>query len=91
MTRHELAIKKIIEEQKAIIGPLATDLAAKIETLTITKDEVRIMGDPKEVLDKLVLTYSNVFGDVSIEVCKSVIKDITPPLKKDDLPTVLRD
>ena len=84
------AVSQIIKQQAAVIGPLAMDQARKVSGLEVlSENEVRIKGNGKQVLEKLVETYSRLFGQASIEVCKDAIKEINPPIKTEDLPQIL--
>lgn len=85
------AVLKIIQEQQAIIGPIAWDQAKKVKGLQLlSDDEVKVTGSGKDVLSQLVSQYAQFFGNASIEVCKDAIKEIKPPISSDQLPDILR-
>ncbi len=91
MTSYPLIISAIIKEQQQIIGPVALERAKKVGGLVI-KDQntVSISGDAKDILNNLVKEYSNLFGKASIEVCRDAVKEITPPVPADMLPSILQ-
>ncbi len=71
-------IKEIVDRQMEIIGPLAVSQAKTVNGMSFTGNEVVIVEgfDGKKVLGDLVKAYSNIFGKVSIEVCKEAVKDL---------------
>lgn len=81
---------KIIKEQQAIIGPVAFEQARKVPGLRVDeqKHEVALEGNEKEILEKLVEKYKNLFGQASVEVCKDAIRNMQVP--PDNLPALLR-
>ena len=52
-------VEKIIKEQETIIGPVALEQARKVSGLIINweKHEVKLEGDKKEIVEKLVEQY----------------------------------
>ena len=67
--------KKIIEQQETIIGPVAIEQAKQISGLQVAswekgKHEVKVSGYESGVIDKLVQQYKELFGQISVEVCK---------------------
>lgn len=85
------AVLKIIQEQQAIIGPIAWDQAKKVKGLQLLNaDEAKVTGSGKEVLSQLVSQYAQFFGNASIEVCKDAVKEIKPPIPADQLPDILK-
>lgn len=85
-------LREILKRQREIIGPLAITQAKTVKGINISGDEVDIIEgvDQKKVLSNLVIAYSNIFGNVSIEVCKDAVKNISGVTKK-DLPNILTD
>jgi hypothetical protein len=83
---------KIIEQQEAIIGPVAAEQAEGINGLKVDWDkrQVVVTGDGKSAIDKLVSRYQGLFGQVSVEVCKSAIVNMLPKLTPEQLPKSLR-
>lgn len=90
MDTFEKIAEKIILEQEGIIGPVALEQARKVNGLRLDwqKHEVKIEGDEKAILQKLVEQYQHLFGQTSVEVCKSAIKNIQ--ISPDSLPALLR-
>jgi len=87
----EQAAEKIIEEQEKIIGPIAFEQAKKVPGLSIDlqKHEVKIEGDQKEILQKLVEQYQHLFGQASVEVCKDAVRDIIKQAPQDKIPSLI--
>ena len=87
----EQVAEKIIEEQEKIIGPIALEQAKKVPGLTVNlqKHEVKIEGDQKEILQKLVEQYQHLFGQASVEVCKDAVKDIIKQAPSDKIPSLI--
>ncbi len=83
--------EKIIEEQEEIIGPVALEQARKVQGLTLEwdKHEVRVEGNQKEILGKLVEQYEYLFGRASVEVCKDAARGMIPKVPKDQVPAIL--
>ena len=85
------AASEIIKAQQSIIGPIAIEQAKSVPGLKLSNlSNIKISGDGKQVLTALVNIYSNFFGKASVEVCRDAIKEIKPPVPKDDLPAVLQ-
>ncbi len=87
----EQAAEKIIEEQEKIIGPIALEQAKKVPGLSVDlrKHEVKIEGNQKEILQKLVEQYQHLFGQASVEVCKDAVKDIIKRVPPDNVPSLI--
>lgn len=86
------AISRIIKEQQAIIGPIALDQAKKVSGLEVTGvDDVKIVGNKKEVLGDLVNQYSKLFGKASIEVCKEAFSAVSDKISQTDVPDILKN
>ncbi len=84
--------RRIIEQQEAIIGPLAVEQAKRVSALTINwpKHSVVVNGDEPRVIDQLVHQYEKLFGRVSVEVCKDVAAQLVARLPLDKQPQSLR-
>jgi len=72
-------LKSIIEEQSQIIGPrLARSRAVAAGVAeypdTPAKNQLAQPENPQVVVEKLIESYKEVFGQASVEVCISVIK-----------------
>ena len=91
MDKYSDAILKIVNEQKLIIGPIAFDLAKRVQGVTvISEKEITIIGDPKSTLESVVVEYEKLFGRSSVEVSKEVIKKGNGVLQPEELPAILR-
>ena len=55
-----------------------------------TGSVIKINGDGKEVLEKLVEQFEKLFGKASVEACKDAVKEITPSIPTKDLPAILQ-
>jgi len=64
--------EKIIKQQESVIGPVAIEQAEAVSGLSLdwSKKEVKISGDGAKVIDRLVEQYKELFGQISVEVCK---------------------
>jgi len=84
-------VEKIIKEQETIIGPVALEQARKVSGLIINweKHEVKLEGDKKEIVEKLVEQYEYLFGKASVEVCKDAVKNLLPKIPQDQRPQLL--
>jgi len=84
--------EKIIKEQETIIGPVALEQARKVSGLTINwdKHEVKLEGDKKEIVEKLVEQYEYLFGQASVEVCKDAAKGLLPKIPHYQMPQMLK-
>lgn len=91
-TFSEQLAESIIEEQAVVVGPLAWEQAGKVSGLRIdiAKHEVNIEGNAKEVLEKLVAQYEELFGAASREVCRDAVRPLLSQVSEDDIPAVLK-
>jgi len=85
-------VKKIIQEQESIIGPLAIEQAKKVPGLKINwiNHEVFVEGDKKSTLEGLAKQYESIFGQASIEVCKEIVHSMINKLSKNEIPGLLQ-
>ncbi|MEN9328187.1 MAG: hypothetical protein RI947_995 [Candidatus Parcubacteria bacterium] len=91
MNVYAQAANEIIRQQQIIIGPIAYDQARTVKGLRFTDGgDVTIEGDEKQVLASLVESYSTLFGNASVEVCRDAVRDLKPALKPEELPDVLK-
>lgn len=91
MDLYAQAAARIIKEQQEIIGPIALEQAKKVEGLSVTSaDDVKISGDKKDVLGKLVSQYSELFGRASVEVCKEAFQPFSTKIPASDVPDILK-
>jgi len=86
------AVIKIIEEQADVIGPLAVEQAKKVQGLTINWDtrDVVFNGNKTDILGKLVGKYEELFGQISVQVCKESVKKLSMGIPNDQLPASLK-
>jgi hypothetical protein len=85
------AVKRIIHDQEQLIGPLALDLARGAGGLVVSgMQEVALQGDPKTVLENLVVQYTRVFGNASVQVSKSAIRKAGVTFSVEELPEILK-
>lgn len=83
--------KRIIEQQEAIIGPVAIEQAQHVKDLQVnwSKKEVIVSGDGNKVIDDLVAKYKELFGKISVEVCREAAEPLVDKLPKGHLPKSL--
>jgi len=70
----------VIGSQVAIIGPLAREIANKVDGVN---------NPNKKTVEDLVKQYETLFGRASVETCKDAIKDNVNESKDIDLPQIL--
>jgi ribosomal protein L13 len=88
--KYTQAAEFIIDEQRLVVGPLALDIAKKINGLSfIENGHPGITGNPKNVLSQLVAEYSKLFGRASVEVSKSVLRKHDLLFGPGELPEIL--
>lgn len=84
---------KIIKEQELIVGPLAWSEAGKVSGLKIVdskKGEVIFNdSDQKEVINRLVTQYSQLFGQASREVCREAAVSLVADMAPSEVPSSL--
>lgn len=84
-------VKKIIEEQELIIGPLAWREAGKVPGLHVEADKsIVIRGNIRDVLSDLVTQYEELFGPASREICRETARQFLPEMNATDIPKILR-
>lgn len=91
MNKYTQAAEVIIDEQTLVIGPLARDLAKKVQGLSFIADShLDIVGEPKDVLEQLVSEYSKLFGRASVEVSKDAMRRQSLSFSPEELPDILK-
>lgn len=86
------AVSRIIKEQQSIIGPIALDQAKKVAGLQVGgADDIKIVGNKKEVLSNLVDQYAKIFGRASVEVCKEAFASMSGKIAPADTPDNLKN
>ncbi|MBI2011151.1 hypothetical protein HYS91_00105 [Candidatus Daviesbacteria bacterium] len=92
MDLYAQAAARIIKEQQEIIGPIALEQAKKVDGLSVTSaDDVKISGDKKDVLSKLVSQYAQLFGRASVEVCKEAFSPFSDKIPAAEVPDILKN
>lgn len=83
--------EKIIEQQETIIGPVAIEQAKQVPNMSVDweKKEVKISGNEASAIDKLVAQYKDLFGQISVEVCKEAASKLLGELPADKQPKSL--
>ncbi len=83
---------RIIKEQELVIGPLAWDEARKVTGLTVDQGHsmVSVVGDAKDVINRLVSQYERIFGKASHEVCREAVQDIVKTMLPEEVPSSLK-
>ena len=83
---------KIIEQQQTIIGPVAVEQAKAVSGLKVDwdKHQVTVSGNGADVIDKLVSQYKELFGKISVEVCKEAASKLVSQLPADQQPKSLK-
>ena len=84
--------EKIIEQQEAIIGPIAVEQAKLIGHIKIDWQQhmVSVGGDPKKAIDALVAKYKEIFGQLAVESCKQAVSKILDQVPKEQQPESLK-
>lgn len=86
-------VAKIIEQQEAIIGPIAVDQAKLVKELKINwanKHEIDIEGSPQLAIDELVEQYRELFGQIAVETCREAASKLLTQLPADQQPSSLK-
>lgn len=84
-------IERIIKQQETIIGPVAVEQAEQVSNLKVNwdKHEVSVSGDGAKVIDDLVEQYKELFGQISVEVCKEAAESLMGKLPAGKHPKTL--
>lgn len=84
--------EKIIEQQEAVIGPVAVDRAKLVNNLKIdwSQHQVDIKGSPQTAIDNLVAQYKELFGQIAVETCKEAVASVLAQLPKEKQPKSLQ-
>ena len=83
--------EKIIEHQETIIGPVAVEQAEQITNLDVDwkNHKVKVTGDGTKVIDALVEQYKQLFGKISVEVCREAAGPLISKIPEGHLPKTL--
>jgi hypothetical protein len=92
MDVYEQIVVKIVSNQEAIIGPVAIERAAQVPHLQLDwkNRAASIDGNETQTIDKLVEVYKELFGQISVEVCKEAVSSLMTQLSPDQLPETLK-
>lgn len=93
MSVYSQIAEKIIQRQEAIIGPVAIEQASRVSGLNVdwSKHQVEIQGDEAQVIGELVEAYKELFGQMSVEVCREAAASLVGQLPAGrELPEALR-
>lgn len=84
--------EKIIEQQEAIIGPVAVQQAKLVKELKIDwpNHDVVISGSPQTAIDDLVAQYKQLFGQIAVETCKEAVSRYLSQIPADQRPSSLK-
>jgi len=92
MDTYAQAVSSIIKEQQSIIGPIALDQAKKVPGLKVSSvTDIEVVGNKKEALNGLVVSYQRLFGNASVEVCKEAFAPYRSKLPQDGIPEILKN
>lgn len=85
-------VAKIIEQQEAIIGPIAVEQAELVSELTVDWSEhaISISGSPQAAVDDLVEQYKVLFGQIAVETCKEAVAKLLTQLPTEQQPRSLQ-
>ncbi|MBX4197143.1 hypothetical protein KW801_01125 [Candidatus Saccharibacteria bacterium] len=84
-------VERIIKQQETIIGPVAIEQAAHIPNLELDWEnhKVTVKADGAKVIDRLVQQYKELFGKISVEVCREAAEPLIKKLPEGQLPKSL--
>ncbi len=84
--------EKIIEQQEAIIGPIAVEQAKQVLQLKVDwpQHDVDISGNPQDAINKLVAQYKELFGQIAVETCKEAAGRYLAQLTPEQRPSSLK-
>ncbi len=84
--------EKIIEQQEAIIGPVAVEQAKQVRALKVNwpQHDVDVQGDPQAAIDNLIEQYKELFGQIAVQVSKEAVANILAQLPADKRPKSLQ-
>ena len=82
----------IITHQQSIIGPVAIERAQQVSDMNVDwqNHKVTITGQGPKVIDDLVQHYRELFGQISVEVCKEAARTHLKELQPNSIPGSLR-
>ncbi len=93
ITIYNKILSRILKEQELILGSLAWQIAEKTSGIQILNREsfgLRIIGDPKSVIDNFVYRCERIFGSFARDACKQAVAYLTVEMPQQDIPERLR-
>jgi hypothetical protein len=83
---------KIIEQQEAVIGPIAIEQAQQVTGINVdwASRSISFIIDPAAAINNLVEQYKVLFGQISVEVCKEAASQLIQQLPPGQLPESLK-
>lgn len=87
----EIALK-IIDRQRSIVGPVALEQAMQVSNMAVdwNNHKVSFFGDKAQAIDDLVKKYEQLFGQVSVEVCRDAAGRLVAQLPPEQQPATLK-
>jgi len=84
-------VERIIKQQETIIGPVAVEQAEHVHNLKVdwAKKKVTVSGNGAKVIDDLVDQYKELFGKISVEVCREAAEPLIDKLPDGKVPKTL--
>jgi hypothetical protein len=87
----EIALK-IIDRQRSIVGPVALEQAMQVSNMAVdwNNRKVSFFGNQAGAIDDLVKKYEQLFGQISVEVCRDAAGPLVAKLPPEQRPETLR-
>lgn len=84
--------EKIIEQQEAIIGPVAVSQAEQVDNLKLNwpQHQVTVSRSGAQVIDDLVEQYKELFGQIAVETCREAAATYLAKLTPEQFPVSLK-
>jgi len=85
-------VVRIIESQENIIGPIALQQAKQVNGLDVDwqNKKVDIKNNSPKVVDALVNKYKDLFGDMAVQTCQDVARQLVTQLPPAEQPQTLK-
>jgi hypothetical protein len=92
MDVYEQIAVKIVAGQETIIGPVAVEQAQQVPDIQVDWEhqKVAISGNKAQALETLINKYKELFGQISVEVCKEAAASLVGQLQGQELPEALK-
>jgi hypothetical protein len=87
----EIALK-IIDRQRSIVGPVALEQAMQVSNMAVdwNNRKVSFFGNKANAIDELVRKYEQLFGQISVEVCRDAAGRLVSQLPPEEQPKTLK-